>query len=121
MSTCVLNGKAVQFELRFTWEGEMQENIPFAGGFLSKWITVQNGTPVLLMGLGKRAELDRKRACRAAAKRMSTLIEVKASSIGIDVSLILGVLRKGSLQAATESALLALYRLPGWHFKEKVQ
>ncbi|MFR1804118.1 MAG: leucyl aminopeptidase family protein, partial [Faecalispora jeddahensis] len=75
MNICVSNGEAVQFELRFACEGEVQEDVPFTGEFLSKWITFDGGIPVLLMGLGKRAELDRKRARRAAAKGVSTLIE----------------------------------------------
>lgn len=121
MNICVSNGEAVQFELRSAWEGEVQENVPFTGEFLSKWITVQNGTPVLLMGLGKRAELDRKRARRAAAKGVSALIEIEVSTIGIDVTPILDALGEGSLRAVAESALLALYRLPGWHFEEKAR
>lgn len=70
---------------------------------------VQNGTSVLLMGLGKRVELDRKRARRAAVRGVGTLVETEASFIGIDVSLTLGMLGGGSLWAVTESALLILY------------
>ena len=75
MNICVSNGEAAQFELRFVWE-EVEEGTPFTGEFLTKWIAFDGGAPVLLMGLGKRAELDRKRARRAAAKGVSALAEM---------------------------------------------
>lgn len=120
MNICVSNGEAAQFELRFVWE-EVEEGTPFTGEFLTKWIAFDGGAPVLLMGLGKRAELDRKRARRAAAKGVSALAEMGASSIEINVSPILSALGEGSLCAVAESALLALYRLPGWHLEEKAR
>ena len=119
MKICISNGEAAQFGLRFAWEGEIRGKGPFMGEFLSHWVESNGGAPVLLMGLGKRAELDQKRARRAAAKGVRILTEMEASPIAVDFSPVLSVLGEGSLRAVAESALLALYRLPEWHFQEK--